>query len=253
MYGRNTRNGVFGTDSFSKRTLGQSDIAAICDLYGEAETAGTCCGIVTGRVTTTKRDRADSVAVWVEDADTGKVQGAGMTRFDGTYRIGGLSTGNYRVLAGRVSGPVVGSVTEIDNIDVLESEVTVVDLRLPSSGFGPRASLIGLNSQLSDTALPLNAGRSFAVLVGGKSLIAEALRLSFATPLIAAEADPPNSFEIESGYVASGFDLLLDSKLTTGEYSIYVDQSNGGRTVFIGAISVESHQNLLSKSVVRTD
>src|SRR5205085_12087688 len=96
MHANYGKNGVFGIQNFSSRTLSADDIAAVRSIYGVRSDDEECCGSIQGRLAFGTK-QAKTAEVWIEDTN-GSVQ-ASTESTDGEFRFSGLSEGKYREFA----------------------------------------------------------------------------------------------------------------------------------------------------------
>jgi len=111
------RLGTFGIADVSPRTLSDSDIAAIRDLYGPARDVSDCCASVTGKLT----GSAVPLRVWAEEDRTGRVAAQTDGAADGNFSLGGLPPGTYS-LFWKTSDENSGSVGQLGQIKLEEGE-----------------------------------------------------------------------------------------------------------------------------------
>src|SRR5438552_10021223 len=89
------KNGVFGIRETSPRTLAESDIASIREIYGPNHENVDCCSKISGKLTAETGRAAKNLLVWAEDTETGRVAAEVETAGDGSFRFGALPAGNY--------------------------------------------------------------------------------------------------------------------------------------------------------------
>ncbi|MEP6705183.1 MAG: matrixin family metalloprotease, partial [Acidobacteriota bacterium] len=124
MHANYGKNGVFGLQNFTSRTLAADDIAAIRAIYGVRSDDSECCGNIDGSISQgTKSLR--SLEVWIEDSN-GRVK-ASTRSSDGEFHFSGVNAGKYRVFA-QEAGTSKNSVAarEIGEAIVASGETTTV-------------------------------------------------------------------------------------------------------------------------------
>src|SRR5207237_5323867 len=100
--------------------------------------------------------------------------------------------------------------------------------------------LLGINALISTTSLPLNAGTSFRIYVGGHAIdqIATA-GLSISSPLMTVVADSLQPQEFHTPYPVISFEVTVASSIQPGDYSIRLQSAGGEFTYLAGAITIE--------------
>jgi hypothetical protein len=189
MQARQGLNGLYNLSSTTNRTLSEDDRAAVRGLYGPREGLGA----IEGKVQNSSGGSPTAVFgahVWAESTQSGRVIASGITLADGTYHIEGLLPGQYRVIAGYLDGAVMASdiassggaawkmVSQASfRSEELAAQLTVnagaptilnqilVPPQGSASALKPR--LLGMDAQLSSVAIPVEAGRSYTIYVGG--------------------------------------------------------------------------------------
>src|SRR6476661_143870 len=97
MQGRQAFNGTFGLPALTERTLSEDDRQRVRSLYGSKQRLGR----IEGRLIDNRLPSAlalDAVNVWAENVATGRVVASGVTIDDGSYKLDGLTPGQYRVV-----------------------------------------------------------------------------------------------------------------------------------------------------------
>jgi hypothetical protein len=105
---------------------------------------------------------------------------------------------------------------------------------------------LGFNGQLSSLAVPLNAGRSYTVYLGGKNLSAKRSGIRFNSPFLKLVPNTLATHDFGDDLSVISFEVNADPKAPVGEYSIYIDSPAGGRSVIIGGLSVRDFLNPFS-------
>ena len=103
-----------------------------------------------------------------------------------------------------------------------------------------KPQVIGMNGELSTTVLPLKAGKTVRIYVGGDGIdqIATA-GLSISSPLINVVADSLQQEEFDTPYPVISFEVTVASNVQPGDYSIRLQSTGGEFTYLAGAITVE--------------
>src|SRR5690349_9158198 len=98
MQGRQAFNGTFGLPALTERTLSEVDRQKIRSLYGPRLKLGRIEGRIADNRTPGTLTPLNGVNVWAENVVTGRVIASDVTAEDGSYTLGGLAPGQYRVM-----------------------------------------------------------------------------------------------------------------------------------------------------------
>ena len=232
------RNGTRGIVDLSPRTLGESDIAAIRDLYGPKQGDEECCASISGKITAGATRSVSGLKVWAQDSETGRVIAQTETAADGAYRMGGLLAGDY-VLYWKSQDAALNSMGSLGDLRVETSENKVLNARISFKTGEPSVQYLGLNGRLADFSLPLTGGRSYTLNVGGKDLDARIARIEFSSPHITAMDMPPVLQQFGENISGLTYFISVDADIPAGQYTITLTGENGSKTCLIGALSVE--------------
>jgi Matrixin len=233
------RNGAMGMVDFSGRTLSESDAAAIRELYGATIESDNCCGFISGKLTTGGGRAAKEIQVWAEESSTGRVIAQTEISPDGTFRMGGLSDGEYSVYWKTKDSVALSSMGELGTATLENASSKVFNEKVVVRPSETTLQYIGLNSQLADYAIPLNRGRSYLLNLGGRNLDADSIKISFSTPYIRILQVPTKAQEFSEGVSGLTFLITVDPAIEGGQYSVFANLDNGAGTSLIGAINVE--------------
>ena len=176
MQSRQAFNGTFGLPALTERTLSEEDRQRVRSLYGPKQRLGR----IEGRLIDNRAPNTfvplEGINVWAENVSTGRVVASGVTDADGSYRLDGLMSGQYRVVASpredslsSASLPRLRSFEVSGQVAVKTDLATTVNYNLvpPHTSLptlNPR--MIGLNGELSTVPLPLEAGQKNQNLSG---------------------------------------------------------------------------------------
>lgn len=230
------RNGTMGFVDVGPRTLAESDIAAIRDLYGSQSEEEVCCAMISGKIVTAAGRPAKALEVWAEDTVTGRVIAQSETETDGSYRIGGLSGGDYSVYW--KTRDAANAMGDLGTVSLESGESTVINekISLRSSDF--TLQYLGRNGQLADYGIPLIAGRASLINIGGSNLDVST-KISFSSPLIKVSQFPVTTQEFGEGVSGVTFMVMVDADIKPGNYSIFINGTDGPLSCLVGALSVE--------------
>jgi hypothetical protein len=217
--------------------LSSHDLASVRALYGAGIYEPDCCGLVQGRFPVLGQKTAREMLVWAQDRKTGAVAHAVEVSKNGSWELNGLTIGTYEIFVqaeesgGTYAARSLGRAT----VDLGGNKVTEKTGDPAPIGF--RIDAVGLENQLSRRAVRLERGRNYRLVVGGRGLDKKGLFFGTTSPLIAVNPGPQAVRDFEGGLPAVTLDLTVDSSVTAGEYSLFVE-SSGLRRYFVGAISV---------------
>ena len=245
MQSRQAFNGTFGLPALTERTLSEDDRQRITSLYGPKLRLGR----IEGRLIDNRRSNVSSplegASVWAENVTTGRVIASGISADDGSYKLDGLTPGQYRV----VVSPRESTATSFQSFEV--SNQLIVKANLPTSAnynlvqptsstptLNPR--LVGLNSELSTVALPLEAGKKVKVYLGGEGIDqVPGSSISINSPYFSVDPSSLSREQLGTVFPVVSFDVTALPNAPFGDYSIKL-QSNSGETAFLpGALTID--------------
>ncbi len=260
MQPRQAKNGVYGLSALTQRALSADDIAGARSLYGSSAETGSISGkllVNRGATTTTA-----GMVVFAEEFETGKIVAGAIASASGDYQLGGLAPGSYRLIAQSANGLLTGTDVGAVESDAPEStsfartfEISRAPLAV-KSGVNSNAApvfllpseapatihprMIGLNAELSTVAVPLEAGKTFTIYVGGEGLdqIAE-VGISTSSPLIRVVPETLSSEEFGTDYPVISFQVTIASDTAAGDYSIRLQSASGELSYLAGAITIK--------------
>ena len=229
------RNGTMGLADLSTRTLSESDVAAIRELYG-ASSIENCCGAIAGKLSLNGGRPAKGLLVWAEVSESARVMAQAETAADGTFRIGGLPDGEYSVYWNSKDNS--SSMGELGNLSVENGESKTVNGKIVLRPSDAELEYIGLNGQLADYGISLSRGRTYLINLGGKNMDAVS-RIVFNTPYLRIAPFSTGTSEFSEGVSGLSFLITVDPEIAAGQYSVMAGSGNGSKTSLIGAINVE--------------
>ena len=251
MYDNFAKNGMFGLQGYSLRTLAELDRAAIRTRYGAPEDEAGCCGSITAKILTPEGRAAAGVDVWIEDAKTGKVVAQSATGSDGTLQVNGLESGAYTLYSqrkARAKNALPGQ--EIGDVTVEEGETASVTKRLNAGPDDVDVKYIGFNGQISGSVVPVNAGKTYTIYIGGKNLSAKNSSIRFSSPHLSVIPDSITTHDFGEDFSVISFEMSTDARTPIGEYSVFVDSRGGGRSAVVGGIAVRTFINPYSNFIL---
>ena len=234
------KNGIYNLPNYGARLLSQDDIAGVRGIYGVKEKVKNCCGIVSGSVAFENNSTDDKLQIWLEDSDSGRIAASVFLSSNGKFTLEGLEEGNYRVYAQQKE---TSNAENLGSVKVSNGKISDFSGKFAGGNADFNVNLIGFNGQLSNLAVPVNAGKSYTIYLSGKNIDNGKLKFGVDSPFIKVA---PNSL-IKHNYGKEisvvSFEILLDSKVLPGEYSIFAESEDGKRIYLTGGISVEEFEN----------
>src|SRR5262245_28612959 len=156
MQGRQAFNGTFGLPALTERTLSEDDRQKVRSLYGPKVKLGRIEGRLADNRVAGLLTPLNGVNVWAESVANGRVIASDVTADDGSYKLEGLTPGQYRVIVASGSDTQKFRSFELSNQVVVKADAgTSLNSNLvppQPSVLNPRA--LGLNAELSTVALP---------------------------------------------------------------------------------------------------
>jgi hypothetical protein len=246
------KNGIYNLYAFSPRTLAEDDIAAVRAIYGAKNVDDDCCGEINGRLSLFNGKPAKDFQVWAEEPETGRVISGVSTNSDGSFRFEGLPAGEYSIYSQKIGDKGENSfLTEnLGSIEVQSGKQIDFVRKLQNKPDTFNLQYAGFNAQIAALAVPVNAGKSYTLYLGGKNFDADEISIVFNSPYISAV---PNSFanhDYGTDVSVISFDVKISGKTPVGEYGIYVKRSGGKVECLPGSLVVESSENLVNTNVI---
>ena len=244
------RNGLYGLQNFASRSLSASDIAAARGLYGSAAQTEHCCGSISGTLLFTNGRPVGNAQVWAEDA-AGRVQAIVETTRDGRFRLAGVTYGGYKLFAApssaskkRFAASAIGTVVAgVDDVEAVTDNVKPA--AIPND-----LKFIGFNGQLANMAVPVNAGRTYSIYIGGDKI--DDSSIHFTSPYLSLIPNTLRTLDYGDDVMVVTFQIQIDPDIPSGEYSVLArDNTTGALTAIPGGISVGDSPNPFSISVIQ--
>lgn len=267
MQPRQALNGLYGLPAFTQRTLSEDDAAGARALYGSLAGTGSIAGrLVANGIAGSSRPIFGG-HVFAEDALTGRLIAGSVTQASGEYRIESLEPGRYRLIGQSLDGPVAaadiasaggsyaglldtmppfrsfvrGGPSPSRSIAVRSDATTSVGFFVSSSPAPTiRPQLIGMNGELSTTALPLTAGGTFTIYVAGEGLDQiPASGISISSPYFIVNQSSVAEEQFDTPYPVISFEVTIDPYAPPGEYSIRLQSVDGEFVYLAGALTID--------------
>lgn len=232
-----SKNGIFGFADFGVRSLAESDIAAIRELYGAVANDTECCGVVAGRITAGRAPRP--FRVWAEDNANGRVIAQMESAADGSFRLGGLPEGTFAVFWQPIDESGAFQIGELGLVNIVAGETRLLNRDVSVRRANSSLNFVGIHSQLADTGIALTAGREHTVFIGGNNLDPKNLTIEFNSRYLRVAGGSVSSQDFGEGISVISFLLTVDSETPAGDYSIFTIARGDVRSSLIGAITIE--------------
>lgn len=232
-----SRNGTFGLIDFGSRTLAASDIASVREIYGAKQDDETCCAVIEGKLTLPAGRPAKGVHVWAEESNTGRVIAESETMTDGSFRFGGLPGAAYSLYWRRTEeNPAAGG---LGRIVLQKGDTGNVEEKISNRRSDMKLTYVGVNSQLTDFAVPVTGGREYVIYLGGSNLDPKNTKIGFSSPFFGVTAGSITAQDFGEDVSVVSFVLTVADDAPAGVYSIFATGRDGARASLIGALSVE--------------
>ena len=234
-----SKNGAFGINDLSPRTLAESDLSSIRDLYGVTGEDSACCAAIVGRLVVEGSRAVKNVRVWAEEGRTGRVVAQVEAAGDGSFRLGGLPEATYSVFWEKKDDGTGVSFGELGPAAVVKGRTVELDDKILLRHSEIELDYLGINSQLADSALPLTAGRQYVLYLGGKGLDAKGLNVVFNSPYFKVAGQSSAHQDFGEGISVITVILTVDQNAPAGAYSIFAARADGSISSMIGALNID--------------
>jgi len=267
MQARQGLNGVYGLTAFSGRTISEEDLERVRSLYGSSDRTGVITGQLSGRFS--------GAQVWVENIATGRVTASSLVSLDGSYRVESLLPGQYRVLVAQPVGATGQServskaggslsglerpsrAAELANEIVVSADaVTPVNANTiaPQGAQFLNPRFVGINGEISTVALPLEAGGSFKVYLGGEGLDqVTGTGISVTSPFFKLDPNTLVREQFASTFPVISFTVMVAPNVPFGDYTIRVLSTSGEVAYLPGSITIDPGVNSTAANPVDDD
>ena len=267
MHPRQALNGTFGLPAFTQRTLSADDIAGARTLYGSRAGTGSVSGKLIGSASAGISQPIFGAHVFAEDVLTGRVVAGSVTLSSGEYRLEAIAPGNYRLIGQNLDGligagdiaPAGGSYAGLlDTKPPFRS--LILTGRSPSQAITINADsaysrgsfvflnsdptlkpqLIGMNGELSTTALPITPGGKITVYVGGEGVDQIAAGgVSVSSPFIHVGPTTALEEQFDTPFPVISFEITISPNAPQGEYSLRLQTIDGEVSYLPGALTID--------------
>lgn len=238
MSGSLPKNGTFGLADLTARSLGESDVAAIRELYGVNPVDENCCSAIAGKLIAGTARSLKGASIWAEDSTTGKVAAIADVSSDGAFRLGGLPEGSYSVFWQK-RDELASPMGSIGTFKLAKDETRLVSERISVGRSDISLDYVGINGQLSNTSVSLAAGREFTVLMGGKNIDNQKLAIEFNSPYITLVPNSINPQDFGDGVSVVSFIVSIHPDAPAGAFSIFATGDDGAMHSLVGALNIQ--------------
>jgi hypothetical protein len=243
MQGRQAFNGTFGLPALTERTLSEDDRQKVLSLYGSRLKLGRIEGRLIDNRTQGILTALNGVNVWAENVVNGRVIASAVTAEDGTYRLEGLTPGQYRVIVSSSTDALL----KFRSFELSNQALVRADIATPlnSSLVPPQTSalspkVIGLNAELSTVPLPLAPGKRVKIYFGGEGVDqVPGTSISVNSPYFTVDPATLAREQIAAPYPIVSVEVAVAPNAPFGDYTLRL-QSNSGETAYVpGAITID--------------
>ncbi|MDX6614540.1 MAG: hypothetical protein QOD75_3726 [Blastocatellia bacterium] len=267
MQPRQAKNGVYGLPALTGRTLAEDDRAGVRALYDSRQGNGSIKGkLIAGELPGELSTLVFGAHVFAESITTGKVVAGNISLSTGEYRVDGLAPGTYRIVlqslgglisasdiagaGGSYSGliatkPLFRTVEASDlsakDVKISSSAINAVDVKLDSD-LAPALvpQVAGLNGELSTTPLPLEAGKTYTVYVGGSGVDQVGGNgITASSPFVKVDPASLTAQSFSAGYPVVSFNVSVAANAPFGDYSLRLQSSSGEVAYLAGALTID--------------
>lgn len=231
------RNGIL-TPIGGSRGLYASDIAAVRQIYG-AKAAEDCCATVSGKLTSEGGRPARGVRIWAEENGTGRVIASAESSTDGAYALGGLAAGDYALLWQPSRGDAASQIGHLGMVRLSNGETRTLNGRVSLKRASVDTYFVGLNSQLTDAAITLEAGREHQIFIGGVELDRAQFDIEFNSPYFVVVPGSMQRQDFGDDVSVVSVVVKISPETPAGAYSIFATNDIGIQASLIGAMIVK--------------
>ncbi len=263
MQPRQGANGTYNVSNFSARTLSSDDVAGVRAVYGPHAGLGSISGRVSYNGTAATAAPAFGAHVIAEEVTTGRVAASNVANAAGYYRIDGLAPGQYRVVVEQLDEPVVAAqlgvggggypanaiatqpaflTTEAGVVTVSAETTTTFPVAVPGAAAAVNPKFVGTGAsfQLSTVAVPVEAGKTVSVLVGGNNLTLSPDGMLTGVTVNSPYISVSNVQQVDGfGITVISFDVTAGALTPPGDYSLRLTTSAGQVAYVAGVLTVE--------------
>lgn len=234
------KNGTFNLSSYSARTLSDDDVTQIRAIYG-ARDDEECCGTLDGKISTVSGKPIKGFNVWLEETETGRVAVGAKINADGSFQLRGLQSNKYRVYAQEAAGGFAGQI--LGEVEISKGKTTSLIKKVTLAAKDFDVQFTGFNGQLSKLAVPVNGGKTYQIYVGGKNLDPEDFKIGTTSPFFTVSGGTLTRLDYGKDISVFSFEIKSLTDTPVGDYTIYLQKSDGKIQFLTGTVSVEKFPN----------
>lgn len=257
MQSRQGLNGIYKQPALTERTLSEDDRARVRALYGPLEGSGAIAGSLVSGNPGSEALRVEGAHVWAESLSSGRVIASDVTDAAGSFFLGMIPPGQYRVLAQPVKSDDIGqfalalqfrAVEVAGKVLVGPDQTSSLDFVLPptpSPGSFLKTRLIGANGDLSTTPIVATPGDRLTVYISGEDVDRmPATGISLTSPFFSVDPNSVQWQQFGKDFPVVSFDVLVASNAPIGDYSIKLQLNSGEVAYIAGALTVDPKVDL---------
>lgn len=241
------KNGIYALPNFGARSLSPDDMVGIRGIYGANNETNDCCGIISGAISAKNNFSGDNFQIWLEEINSGRTITSVAADADGKFIVEGLDEGEYRIFSrGNGNSPINKKISAAENLGIVKvssGKTTEFNGKFTGKKRSFNVDLIGFNGQLSNLSVPVNPGKSFTIYLGGKNIDWNEAIIGIDSPFIKVIPNSVVKHDYGAELSVVSLEIVLDSQVLPGEYSIFAEFGDGTREYLIGGISVETFEN----------
>jgi len=234
------KNGTFNLSSFSPRTLSEDDISQIRAIYGAREDSD-CCGSIDGKITLSNGKAAKGFNIWLEESETGRVIAGSKIGADGSFLLKGLQANKYRVFTQDSASNFSGQ--DLGEIEITKGKTISFLKKITTTSKDFNVQFAGFSGQLAKLAIPINGGKSYLIYVGGKNLNPEDFKIGITSPFFTVSNGNVTKYDYGKDLSVFSFEIKSVSETPIGDYTIYLQKTDGKIEFLTGNLSVEKFVN----------
>ncbi len=242
MHKNQAKNGTFALSATYFRTLSEDDKAVIRSIYGPATSLKRSFGTIEGAIESARGESLLAGAnVWIESLESGRVIAGVKVGNNGAFVLKSVPPDGYRLFAADKDGvPLTAGVlvfVEGGQRSAVRLEIESPEKHLPILG------MFGFNGQLSDLAVPVERGHSYAFIYGSRGLNPGQIRITSTSPGIVVEPASTSHLYTSGETAIIGFEVFISPTAQPGEYSLRVYEGERLVTQVPGIVTIDEVPN----------
>lgn len=236
------KNGLFNISHSYARELTEVDLVNARDLYGASLEEKDCCGSIELTLSIPKRKAGPGGTVWAELKSTGQVFALTESVNSRTFKFRGLPEGNYSLYwKGQINSRAANSIHYIQDVEVAGKKSTLIKKSFTPREIDHELTFIGLNAELSKSAVSLSPGKVFDVYFGGLNLAADKVVLGTDSPFLFVDNSSVLSLDYGDEITVLSAKVEVSPEAPNGVYSVYAEDASGKKSYLIGSIVISNN------------